>query len=115
MDLEWYKQQLLRLRDDVEQESQSSAQSQEPVVLDQQSVGRLSRMDAIQGQQMAQASERRRQQRLRDIQAALIRIEKDDFGYCEECGDEIAEKRIKFDPTTKYCIECLSEREKAHL
>lgn len=115
MNLESYKQLLKRLRNEVEQESASSAQSQEPVVLDQQSVGRLSRMDAIQGQQMAQASERRRQQRLRAIQAALVRIEQEDFGYCEECGEEIAVKRLQFDPTTRYCIECLSEREKANL
>lgn len=113
MQLNLYKSILLELQRNLQEESTDSKAAQCPVELDQQSVGRLSRMDAIQGQQMAQASERRRQQRLRDIQVALNRIEQDDFGYCEECGDEIAEKRMQFDPTIRYCIECLNQREQA--
>ena len=51
------------------------------VMLDQNSVGRLSRMDAIQLQQMAIESARRNENNLLQIKAALIRIDNDDYGY----------------------------------
>lgn len=111
MDLNGFQRVLLEQRKELEEASASSAASQAPVQLDQQSVGRLSRMDAIQGQQMAQASERRRQLKLREIAAALKRIEQNDYGYCEECGEEMAAKRLQFNPTVRFCIECLSVKE----
>jgi DnaK suppressor protein len=52
-----------------------------PVELDQQSVGRLSRMDAMQQQSMDIAREERRKTRLAILVAALRRLDEDDFGY----------------------------------
>lgn len=93
----------------------STEEAEKPVELDQQSIGRLSRMDAMQGQQMAQANKRRREQRIRDIQAALRRLEEDDYGYCLECDEAINPKRLAIDPATKYCIDCLTEQERHSL
>ena len=76
------------------------------VTLDQQSVGRLSRMDAMQQQAMAQATERQRSAELVRIEQALKRIGEDEYGYCEECGDEIADKRLAIDPAANLCIRC---------
>lgn len=87
-------------------ESESSAGSRAPVALDQQSVGRLSRMDAMQGQAMAQATERRRLTRIRQVEAALKRIEDGEFGYCLACGEEIEERRLDTDPAAPLCIAC---------
>jgi RNA polymerase-binding transcription factor len=84
----------------------ASEASRAPVVLDQQSIGRLSRMDAMQGQAMAQASERRRQQRVVMIKAALDRMEQDEYGFCQTCGDEISDGRLKADPTVTRCVDC---------
>jgi DnaK suppressor protein len=76
------------------------------VTLDQQSVGRLSRMDAMQRQAMAQATDRRREvERLR-IRAALKRLVDGEYGYCAECGDEIAPCRLEADPTVPTCVSC---------
>ena len=75
-------------------------------MLDQQAVGRLSRMDALQKQNMELATEHRRQQRLLTITAALQRIEAGDFGYCIICGEDIAPKRLAFDPAVACCIDC---------
>ena len=86
--------------------STSAKEVRQPVELDQQSVGRLSRMDAMQVQAMAQAVEARRRARLQSIEAALQRLESGDFGYCVECGDEISRKRLDIDPTTTRCIDC---------
>jgi len=81
------------------------------VQLDQTSVGRLSRMDALQSQAMLQEATRRREQSLRDISVALSKIDAGDYGFCEECGEEIAEKRLEINPAVDYCIECSSKRE----
>lgn len=98
-----------RLRSELASLAEASVEGRDqrdPVALDQQSVGRLSRMDAMQVQAMAQATERRRQTRMRAVQAALDRLESGDFGYCLRCGEEIAPKRLQADPTNTLCIAC---------
>lgn len=86
--------------------SETSAEDRGPVALDQQSVGRLSRMDALQVQAMAQESERRRQARIAALKAALSRIGEGEFGYCAQCGEPIPEKRLEIDPTVLSCVAC---------
>lgn len=88
--------------------SQQSKDARAPVTLDQQSVGRLSRMDAIQQQSMDLAREERRQVRIKVIEAALKRIADDDYGYCLVCGDDIPYERLKADPAATKCIDCTS-------
>ena len=80
--------------------------SRAPVELDQQSVGRLSRMDALQKQNMELATEYRRQMRVKAIDAALQRIDNGEFGYCMICDEEIAPQRLEFDPAIAFCISC---------
>ena len=80
------------------------------VELDQTRVGRLSRMDALQDQAMSQERVRRRAIQLQNITAALRRIDQDDYGYCAECGDEIAFKRLQFDPATTLCFNCANDK-----
>jgi DnaK suppressor protein len=86
---------------------ETSREAGKPVELDQASVGRLSRIDAMQAQQMAQASERRRQQQLLKIEVALRRIETGEYGYCFVCGEEIDVRRLGVDPTNTRCIRCV--------
>lgn len=76
------------------------------VELDQSRVGRLSRMDAIQVQEMALAAKRRRQSELSRVRAALQRIDDGDYGYCVSCDEPIAAKRLEVDPATPTCIRC---------
>ncbi|RVT85445.1 TraR/DksA family transcriptional regulator [Rhodobacteraceae bacterium CCMM004] len=76
------------------------------VALDQQAVGRLSRMDALQQQAMAQAAQRNRAAELGRIDAALARIAANAFGYCVDCGDEIAAARLDRDPSAPKCLSC---------
>lgn len=82
--------------------------AQAVVTLDQQSVGRLSRMDALQSQAMAKAQQTRRNLLAQQLRAALQRIESGEFGACEECGEWIAEKRLTLNPTAVKCISCAS-------
>lgn len=86
-------------------------EAEQAVELDQTRVGRLSRMDAMQAQAMSVETGRRRRQKLLQIEAALKRMDDDDFGYCEECGEDIAPKRLEIDPTVLLCIGCAEARE----
>lgn len=83
-----------------------SKDARAPVELDQQSVGRLSRMDALQKQNMDLATEQRRQMRVKTIQAALNRIDAGDYGYCVICDEAIAPQRLNVDPAIASCISC---------
>ena len=87
--------------------SDSSRQSRAPVTLDQQSGGRLSRMDAMQQQSMDLAKEGRRAQRLVILTAALKRMDEDEFGYCLRCGEDIPAARLDADPAVTLCVDCV--------
>lgn len=95
----------------MENIADSAADASAIVELDQSKVGRLSRMDAMQGQAMAQASRERREVKLRLIDAALARIDADDYGYCQNCDEPIAPSRLEFDPTVLLCIDCARKAE----
>jgi len=93
-------------RDTLAEASASTSEDRAPVELDQQSVGRLSRMDAIQVQAMAVATETRRQDRLHIIQAALQRLYDGEYGYCLGCDEDIPAKRLAIDPAVTRCVDC---------
>ena len=90
----------------LEAEANANADSRDTVELQQDSVGRLSRMDAIQQQAMAQATERRRDAERARIASALERLEDGEWGYCLKCGEEIAEARLSHDPSVPLCVGC---------
>jgi DnaK suppressor protein len=77
-----------------------------PVELDQSQVGRLSRMDAMQVQEMALEQERRREIEIQKIDAALGRIKEGEYGFCTHCGEDISPKRLEFDAATPLCVDC---------
>ena len=93
-------------RDTLAEASASTSKDRAPVELDQQSVGRLSRMDAIQIQAMAVATETPRQDRLQMIQAALQRLDDGEYGYCLACDEDIPAKRLAIDPAVTRCVDC---------
>ena len=51
---------------------------------------------------------------LRDIDAALERIEAGEYGQCEQCGNDIGHARLEVQPTATRCIECQSQFEKTY-
>jgi DnaK suppressor protein len=92
--------------------SEESRESQAPVELDQTRQGRLSRMDAMQGQAMARATDARRRRQIAALKAALARIDNREFGECIECAEPIAEARLRSNPAITLCIDCASARER---
>ena len=87
-------------------EDEVGAEDLGTVHLDQQSVGRLSRMDAMQRQAMAQANQRRRTARKQRLFAALGRLEEGEYGYCTDCGEDVHPDRLALDPAVALCISC---------
>lgn len=109
-DIEKFRRRLVDLKGELEALEASSSADSRPVELDQASVGRLSRMDAMQGQAMAQETARRRRQRIQAIEGALRRIESVDYGYCYKCGGEIDVRRLEIDPASTRCMRCLERQ-----
>lgn len=107
-DLETARKRLDERKRELEAMSEMSEEARAPVTLDQQSVGRLSRMDAMQQQQMAQAQERARKRDLVRIEMAERRLSEGEYGFCSECGEPIAGKRLEIDPMAEKCVRCAS-------
>ncbi len=74
------------------------------------SMGRLSRIDALQHQEMALAQARQARRRLKTVQGALRRIETDDYGWCPDCGESIGFKRLNARPEAPFCVRCTQQR-----
>lgn len=99
-------------KDELRAASEGTSADRDPVELDQQSVGRLSRMDSMQIQAMAHAVEQRRRNRGVMIERAFNRMDEGEYGYCGTCGDFIGWRRLAVDPLHVQCVDCASGREK---
>ena len=95
---------LLVQRDEVQALLAQTQADGAPVELDQTQQGRLSRMDAMQQQAMAEETRRRRQREVHLIDAALRRVDEGEYGYCINCGEPIEAQRLALDPATPFCI-----------
>lgn len=100
------RQRLIDLKEELLALSRGGDEDRKPVLLDQQSVGRLSRLDSMQVQAMAKAADSRRAMAIRRIEAALKRLDEGEYGWCVECGEEIAPKRLESDPAAPRCSGC---------
>ncbi|WP_144097243.1 TraR/DksA family transcriptional regulator [Croceicoccus sediminis] len=93
---------------ELDAQDRAGEDARAPVTLQQDSVGRLSRMDAMQGQAMALATKARHDAERLRIAAALERLAESEWGWCLTCGDEIAEGRLRHDPSVGTCVTCAS-------
>lgn len=107
--LKHYKKLLLDRRKELLAVAKMSHETASPVELDQSRVGRLSRMDAIQGQAMSLEAKRRTDAELVRITAALKRIDAGNYGLCARCQEEIIAGRLEIDPSVLLCVRCASE------
>lgn len=110
IDLTYFRNRLSLDLIKINQAIMESRQASATVVLDQSSVGRLSRMDAMQQQAIAQGMTERLQLQKRKLEAALARIDSGGFGLCCACGDELERQRLYADPCILFCLPCVEER-----
>lgn len=101
---------LIALRDALEQALGLASEGARPVSLDDP-IGRVSRVDALQQQAMAQANRESLKLRLAQVRQALAAIESGDYGYCRKCDEPIAHRRLAARPETPFCVDCQRGRE----
>lgn len=111
IDIEALRATLLAHKAELEADDALTKDERAPVELDQQAVGRVSRMDALQNHAMAEATHERRIAALRRIEAAEKRMAEGDYGYCLSCDAKIAAKRLELDPAVPTCIKCAEKAE----
>lgn len=83
------------------------------VRLDQSSVGRVSRVDAMQQQSMAVSTRAKAEASLRNVIKALKRMDAEDFGYCAQCDEPIQFNRLKVQPQASHCVKCQDQLDQA--
>lgn len=98
--------QLVQLVAELQDALAANAGSAEPVVLDQSTVGRLSRMDAMQQQAIAKATRQKAQLRLSQCKAALSSFDRDEYGMCRKCEEPIGYPRLSAKPEAPFCLAC---------
>ena len=106
------KQDLEDLVASLRQTAATTAEAAQTVHLDQAAVGRVSRIDAIQHQQMAKDQQRRNALRLKQAAVALAAFDDDAYGWCKVCDEPIGYRRLKARPETVVCVPCQAELEK---
>lgn len=98
------------LRDALEQALGEAREGARPVSLDNP-IGRVSRVDALQQQAMAQANRRSLELRLGQARQALAALVEGEYGSCRKCEEPIAYRRLKSRPETPFCVDCQRGRE----
>ena len=104
-----FRNQLITLREELIGTLATTTNDIKPVALDQNAVGRVSGVDAMQMQQMALESFRRRERQLINVEKAIKRTDKNSFGICIDCDEDINVRRLEIDPTAIRCIKCAEE------
>lgn len=102
---------LLKLVETLEFQLHAAKHGSKPVDLDEP-IGRLSRMEAMQQQQMTSAHRRRLEIRLQQARAALNRYDREEYGYCNSCEEPIGYKRLSVRPESPLCVHCQSSTER---
>lgn len=105
MDKEKIKQTILREINKTERLITDYKEMSQPVEPDS-AIGRISRMDAINNQSVTQASLRQAEEKLKNLNRVLSRIDTRDFGFCQKCGNEIHIRRIMIRPESLLCVNC---------
>jgi DnaK suppressor protein len=103
--LNHFRERLQLLEREIQSDLDASKEASGVVELDT-SIGRLSRMDAMQNQQMALELRRRQEQQLQRIDNALKRIDQNRYGLCGRCKQPIAEERLEISPDVFMCVRC---------
>lgn len=89
----------------IREESEKSKTEREAISPDV-SIGRLSRLDSMQMQEVAKEAERRREERLGLLELALDRLDEGTYGRCDSCGEDIEFERLKVTPEAVRCSAC---------
>lgn len=100
-----FHEKLLKVRERIQDEIETLEDKTQPIS-PENSIGRVSRMDAINNKGVAEYSLRQAQRRLNAVNAWLLKLDTDAFGKCVTCKNEIPFKRLMFMPHSLKCMHC---------
>ncbi|HBV31827.1 MAG TPA: hypothetical protein DEB49_05190 [Verrucomicrobiales bacterium] len=103
--LAYFQERLEELEREIREDMDANPEDSGVVELDS-SIGRLSRMDALQNQQMALELKRRQENQLLRIENAFKRLAKGQYGLCGKCKKPIEEDRLEVFADTVTCARC---------
>ena len=103
--LAYFRKRLEELEREIREDMDANPEDSGVVELDS-SIGRLSRMDALQNQQIALELKRRQENQLLRIENAFKRLAKGQYGLCGKCKKPIEEERLEVFPDTVTCVRC---------
>ena len=103
------KQKIITAITQAEQDMEGMKEATKPIS-PENSIGRISRMDAINNKSVAEAAMRSTKRKLDTLRKALLKIDDSDFGKCSSCGRFIQEARLMYMPQSTECIHCASRR-----
>ncbi len=106
-------QRLEDIRLEIEAQLDASREDARPVDLDEP-IGRLTRMDAMQQQNMTKAGRRSLEARLKQIAGALAGVQTGDYGFCVRCDEPIGYPRLRARPESRLCVRCQEHLEAGH-
>jgi DnaK suppressor protein len=104
--LDMIRDELHRSLSKLERSMKANGAAARPRDLEQDTVGRLSRVEALQSQGLTKTLAAREQAQLEQIVAALRRLEEGTYGACNGCGAPIPMERLMIYPETLACSAC---------
>ncbi len=107
--LKEYETKLLDLLKETEAQMAQSDDDRAPVAVDGR-MGRVSRGDALQVQQMAVEMVRRREEKLSRVRSALERLRDGSYGLCVRCRQPIGKARLDALPEILLCVRCAATK-----
>ncbi len=103
--LNYFRSRLKQMEEELVKSLDQSNYTTDPISPDS-SLGRLTRLEAMQSQQMSFEARRRQNKRLKSIRKALELIESGKYGVCIKCDKKIPEGRLESMPEARICVDC---------
>ena len=104
-DIQKLENEINNLIDQLNQEIADLEESAKPVA-PENSIGRISRMDAINNKSVIEVSLRNRKRKRSKLRIALSNLKKPGFGLCISCKRPINPKRLMLLPESDKCVRC---------
>jgi len=101
------KEKILEQIEKANQEAIELEDAAKPVA-PENSIGRISRMDAINNKSVAEAALRNKRNKISKLNVALAKIDDPKFGNCSACSRPIQTARLMFMPESTLCVRCAS-------
>ena len=106
-EIEQCRKKLVDIHGELKELEEASREETAPAEPDPDSIGSLSRKDAMQAQKKAEEGPRLRKRQIQKIEGALRRIELGEFGRCFVCEIELDACSLSEDPTITRCMNCV--------